>query len=206
MRYCPRNNLCDTDHVPSGKFIEYLISRPDVKDIWEAHVKHPFVEHVGNGSLPLQGFKAYLIQDYLFLVQYARTLALGAYKAKKTEDLFDAARYIKHLQVETEMHMAYCSEFGLSIDEIESCEEHSACTAYTRYLLEVGHCDDWIALQVALIPCMIGYKAIGKHLLESTSTIRAGNRYWKWIENYAGDEYSQATDVGSGRVSTDCKY
>ena len=192
-------SLLDTNYI-RGHLIHYLLERADVKDIWEAHVRHPFVNKVGDGSLPLEGFRRYLVQDYLFLVQYARAVALGAYKARETEDLFDAARYIKHLQVETQLHIAYCNEFGLSVEELKSSEEHPACTAYTRYLLEVGHSEDWLALQVALMPCMVGYQAIGKHLLESTSTVREGNRYWKWIVNYAGDEYNQATNIGSGRT------
>ena len=201
MRNCPSNDLLETNNGPSGSFVDYLLSRLDVRDIWESHIRHPFIGRIGDGSLPQEGFKRYLVQDYLFLVHYARIVALGAYKARRVEDLFNAARYIKHLQEETKLHIAYCSEFGLSKDEIESCEEHPACIAYTRYLLEVGYSEDWLALQVAVIPCMVGYKAIGKHLLESTSTVREGNRYWKWIENYAGDEYNQATDIGSGGFS-----
>lgn len=31
-------------------------------------MKHPFVMALGNGSLPLESFKGYIIQDYLYLV------------------------------------------------------------------------------------------------------------------------------------------
>ena len=29
-------------------------------------------------------------------------------------------------------------------------------------------------------------------------TLREGNRYWKWIENYVADDYTEAVRLGSG--------
>lgn len=53
----------------SGHFIEYLLGRPDVKAAWEAFMYHPFVMALGSGTLPLESFKGYIIQDYLYLVR-----------------------------------------------------------------------------------------------------------------------------------------
>lgn len=39
--------------------------------VWDRFVKHPFVMAMGNGSLPLESFKGYLVQDYLYLVGLA---------------------------------------------------------------------------------------------------------------------------------------
>lgn len=36
--------------------------------MWDAFVNHPFVMAMGNGTLPLESFKGYIIQDYLYLV------------------------------------------------------------------------------------------------------------------------------------------
>jgi thiaminase len=51
-----------------GHFIDYLLERPDVAPIWEKFVNHPFVLAMGDGTLPVESFKGYLIQDYLYLV------------------------------------------------------------------------------------------------------------------------------------------
>ncbi|RJE25800.1 hypothetical protein PHISCL_01846 [Aspergillus sclerotialis] len=72
-----------------------------------------------------------------------------------------------------------------------------ACTAYSRYILDIGQSDDWLALQVALAPCLIGYGAIARRLYTEKSTVREGNRYWKWIENYVADDYTEAVRLGS---------
>jgi hypothetical protein len=51
-----------------GRFIEYLLDRPDVQKAWQAHTEHAFVAALADGTLPVEAFKYYLIQDYLYLV------------------------------------------------------------------------------------------------------------------------------------------
>ena len=71
----------------SGHFIDYLLERPDVAPVWHQFVNHPFVLAMGDATLPLESFKGYLIQDYLYLVHFARANALASYKAKSLEDI-----------------------------------------------------------------------------------------------------------------------
>ena len=43
---------------------------------WAAYTWHPFVQGLSDGTLPLAAFRRYLIQDYLFLIHFARAKAL----------------------------------------------------------------------------------------------------------------------------------
>jgi hypothetical protein len=52
----------------SGRFIEYILQRPDVRDVWKSYTQHPFVQQLAWGTLPKELFKNYLVQDYLYLV------------------------------------------------------------------------------------------------------------------------------------------
>lgn len=104
------------------------------------------------------------------------------------------------LQEEIQLHIDFCKEYGLSVQDIEDEEEDQATTAYTRYVLDIGQSQDWLALQIALLPCLIGYGIIGKRLYEDPKTIRQGNRYWKWIENYVNEEYIEAMLRGSDLI------
>lgn len=54
---------------------------------------------------------------------------------------------------------------------------------------------------MALAPCLIGYGAIAKRLYSEKSTVRHGNLYWKWVENYVADDYTEAVRLGSGMSS-----
>ena len=40
-------------------------------DIWEGYLKHPFVRGIADGSLEIQKFRFYLLQDYVYLFDYA---------------------------------------------------------------------------------------------------------------------------------------
>lgn len=52
----------------SGNFIDYLLERDDVIPAWHDYTHHDFVERMGNGTLPVESYKRYMIQDYLYLV------------------------------------------------------------------------------------------------------------------------------------------
>jgi len=58
----------DVDFECRGRFVEYLLERQDVKGAWKEHTHHDFVAGLADGSLPVEAFKYYLVQDYLYLV------------------------------------------------------------------------------------------------------------------------------------------
>lgn len=65
-------------------------------------------------------------------------------------------------------------------------------------MLDIGQSEDWLALQMALAPCLLGYGAVAKMLHGDVKTKKEGNHYWNWIENYVADDYVQAVNTGSG--------
>lgn len=67
-----------------------------------------------------------------------------------------------------------------------------------RYVLDIGQSQDWLGLQVALTPCLLGYGALAKMLHGDSRSVREGNHYWNWVENYVADDYVQAVKTGSG--------
>ncbi|SPO02903.1 probable thiamin biosynthesis protein thi-4 [Cephalotrichum gorgonifer] len=203
----PLNHFHSSFRLPfsRGYFIEYLLSRPDVKPVWHEFVHHPFVMAMGNGKLPLESFKGYIIQDYLYLIHFARAHALAAYKATNSGNIIRSNEIVTHIFREIKLHIEYCKSFGISIDEIESTPEMQACTAYTRFLLDIGHSQDLLALQVALAPCTLGYGDVAKMLFHHPDTKRSdeGNTYWAWIENYVADDYTEAVRLASEQLETE---
>lgn len=51
-----------------GGFIAYLLDREDIQGPWKQYTEHEFVQKMARGTLPIENFKYYMIQDYLFLV------------------------------------------------------------------------------------------------------------------------------------------
>jgi thiaminase/transcriptional activator TenA len=157
---------------------------------WAAYVEHPFVAALAAGSLPEAAFRHYLVQDYKFLIHFARAYALAAYKADTLADIRAAAETLTALVgVEMEMHVDYCAGWGLDPAAMEAAPEDNACMAYTRYVLETGLRGDALDLHVAVIPCVAGYGEIGRRLAADPATRRDGNPYAAWIDLYSGDDY-----------------
>lgn len=71
----------------SGRFIDYLMDRDDVRPAWHGYTHHEFTQKMGDGTLPPETFKYYMIQDYLYLIHFARANALAGYKAKTLDDI-----------------------------------------------------------------------------------------------------------------------
>ncbi|KAF4471420.1 hydroxymethylpyrimidine phosphomethylpyrimidine kinase 2 [Fusarium albosuccineum] len=201
----PLNHFHSTYTLPfaPGYFIEWLLERPDVRKVWDEFVYHPFVMAMGDGTLPLESFKGYIIQDYLYLIHFSRANALAAYKAQGIEEISRSTEIVQHIMHELKLHTSYCESFGISVAEIHATEEKQACTAYTRYVLDIGQNGDWLGLQMALSPCLLGYGAAAKMLHDHEKTLRENNTYWAWIKNYNEDDYVRAVRLGSGKPCVD---
>lgn len=159
---------------------------------WQAYTQHEFVRMLGDGSLPEKAFQTYLVQDYLFLIQFARAHALAIYKSRTLEDMRAASAGVSAiLDVEMDLHVQLCAKWGLSADDLENAVEAVQTIAYTRFVLEAGHAGDILDLMVALAPCMIGYGEIANNLVAEWGTPGPGHPYRSWIDDYSGDAYQQ---------------
>ena len=168
----------------------YAKLRDACMEDWTAYIDHSFVRGIADGTLPVTSFRHYLIQDYLFLIQFARAYGLAAYKAQDLNDIRDAAECIRVItEVEMGLHIDFCRGWGISEDDMRCADEAEDTMAYTRYVLERGLSGDLLDLHVALAPCMFGYAVIGKKLMESADTKLTDNPYRPWIEMYASDEF-----------------
>lgn len=157
---------------------------------WRAYTAHRFTEAMGDGTLPEPAFRTYLVQDYLFLIEFARAYALSVYKAPGLADMRSgAAGLAAILDVEMELHVKLCAGWGLSSKDLEATRPAPATLAYTRYVLDTGMRGDLLALKVALAPCVIGYAEIASRLKEKAGPTIESNPYRSWIEEYAGEAY-----------------
>ncbi|KZM49835.1 thiaminase II [Labrenzia sp. OB1] len=163
--------------------------KADAAPQWAAYTNHDFVKQLGNASLPQDCFRHYLVQDYLFLIQFARAYALGVYKSPTLDDMRQSLEGVKAiLDMELDLHVGLCGSWGMSRADIEKAPEDTPTMAYTRFVLDAGMSGDLLDLQAALAPCVIGYAEIGARL-RGEGADHAENPYRLWIGEYAGDAY-----------------
>ncbi|EJD48646.1 thiamin biosynthesis protein [Auricularia subglabra TFB-10046 SS5] len=168
---------------------------------WAAYVKHPFVQQLGKGTLPLENFKHFIIQDWHYLRYYARANGLLAAKSHSFAGMSAAALTIQAIVSEKSTHEELCAAYGVSQEVLRSTPESPATAAYGGYLLDVALTGDAGAVLVVLGSCLVGYGEVGLWLVnqakEGKSSIKVdGNPYQRWIEDYAGDVYQKAVTVG----------
>lgn len=168
--------------------------------LWQRVHAHPFVQGMADGSLPVESFRFYMVQDYLFLVEFCRVLALGA---AKSDDLETMGRFAEllHATLHTEMalHRAYAARFGIDEAELEAAEPASTTHAYTRHLLHAAEAGTLGELAAALLPCQWGYAEIGQ-ALDRTAPRPHHALYGEWIAAYASPEFGALAEWLRGLV------
>jgi len=170
------------------RFTERLRQR--AAGIWDAQFQHPFVRGIGDGTLQLDKFKFWLRQDYVFLTEYARLLALAAARSPDLTTMIRFATLLKET-VETEMnlHRNYAAEFHISPEDLERESPAPTTRAYTDFLLRVATMGDFEELAAALLPCMWAFSEIGQHL--TVQSRPSDERYAKWIAMYSSPEFAE---------------
>jgi thiaminase/transcriptional activator TenA len=160
------------------------------KDHWRAYVGHEFVLQLAAGVLPEPCFRRYLIQDYLFLIHFARAWGLAIYKSDTLTEMRRAQRLVAAtLDVEIGLHIDYCRGWGLSERVMAAEPEAPETIAYTRFVLDRGVAGDRLDLETALAPCIVGYAVIAAERMVDPATRLERNRYREWLEMYAGADY-----------------
>ena len=178
--------------MPGSEFTNGL--RAKAAEIWKREVEHPFVRGLGDGSLPLDRFRFYLEQDYLFLIEYCRVFALASAKARDLETMTLFAGLLEDtLKVEMQLHRDYCRRLGIAESALEAARPAPATHAYTRHLLSAAYAGSIAEVVAAVLPCQLGYAEIATALARAGRG--GGNSFYKeWIDTYTAREFVEGAE------------
>jgi thiaminase/transcriptional activator TenA len=148
----------------------------------------PFVTALGDGTLPLDRFVGYMVQDAHYLREYARVLATCAARADEVADLaFFARGAITAVEVEAALHARRAEG---AVDPGPS----PACTAYTSFLLATAQTGDYAELVAAVLPCYWLYADVGTVLADRAAAL-TDHPYGDWIGMYSDPAFAAATET-----------
>lgn len=160
--------------------------------IWNKALRHPFVLGIGDGSLPIEKFRFYMCQDYVFLIEYSRVLALAAAKAADLDGMLPFARLLDAtLNQEMALHREFAADCGISAQRLAATRPAPTTHAYTNHLLRVASLGDVAEIVCALLPCQWGYSEIGQLLLQRGKPATPA-AYGRWIDMYASAEFAES--------------
>ena len=170
------------------------ILRDRAATIWEQEHRHPFVVELGEGTLPLGKFQWYMKQDYLYLIDFSRVIALAVAKADTLEDMGWFARLLHEtLNTEMSLHVSFCEDFGISEDELLATRLSPTTLAYTDHMLSNAHSGTIAEVAATLLPCSWGYAEIGQ-VLEARGKPMDQPLYCRWIEMYSSPEFGELAE------------
>lgn len=149
----------------------------DSADIAANVLVHPFVQGIGDGSLPRELFAGYLAQDAFFLESFARAYALALARSPDTSTLLTLADLLAGVRQELGLHASYAGSWGIDMAGVQPL---SATSAYTEFLLATVCTQELGVIYAAMTPCMRLYAWLGTSL----DADRAGP-YAQWVQTYA---------------------
>jgi len=150
----------------------------------------PFNTELAAGTLPRDKFQFYIVQDSLYLDQYARALSIAAARGPDGATLRAFSNYaIGAIVVEQALHERYLTEFGVDPATIAMARPSPDCLGYTSFLMASAYHEPWEVLVAALLPCFWLYWDVGTTIAK---TAAPDNPYRAWIETYADDGFGDA--------------
>jgi len=150
---------------------------------------HDFLQGLSRGTLPREAFGYFIIQDTLYLRDYARALSLLAAKAPTGAASTLAAHASAAVATELELHPSLLHAAGIDPGLLNSTPKSPATTAYTSYLLAVCHQRPFHEGLAAVLPCYWIYEQVGRALQQDGSSDPV---YARWIDAYAAPGFAQS--------------
>lgn len=158
--------------------------------VWEKCLNHPFVRGIGDGTLDVEKFRYFMLQDYLYLFDYARVFALGVVKARDPELMRSFAKNVEAiLNGEMIIHRAYMKRLGITEEQVFAVSPALDNLSYTNYMLSVASTGTPVEIVASILACSWSYAEIGQALKKIPGALDHPF-YGEWIQGYAGADYA----------------
>ena len=159
--------------------------------IWDGYHSHPFVRGIADGSLETEKFRYYLVQDYLYLFDYARVFAQGVVKARHPAHMRAFARYVHQiLDGEMNIHKAYMARLGIAPETAETAVPALDNLSYTGYMRAVAAEEGPAEILAAILSCAVSYEHIARRIVQEYPNAAEHPFYGEWVAGYASDSYA----------------
>lgn len=160
--------------------------------LWEKNLEHPFVKGLADGSLPLKNFQFFMLQDHLYLMQYAKVFALGVLKSREESDMrIFSDLIVATLDTENAIHQSYLRRLGITKEMIRNAKPSIVTDSYTNYMISIAEKEGLGELMAAVLSCSWSYKIIGDWM-EKIPGAKEQEFYGDWVSMYMSEGYRAA--------------
>ncbi|HEY7322667.1 MAG TPA: thiaminase II [Candidatus Binatia bacterium] len=168
------------------KFSTQLRRRAEL--IWRAIESHAFLRELQAGTLPMNRFTYFILQDYVYLLDFAQVLCQGGARSPNLETLALFARHaLGAVEVERSFHTSFGKSLGLSREQLDRIPKGPITQAYINHLQSVARSGSLGELVGAVLPCYWIYGEVGRRLYKKRPS--KPKIYRAWIETYASESF-----------------
>ena len=156
--------------------------RHTYQTLWQQMVTHPFVVEMGEGTLPVEKFRAYFLQDYVFVRDLVAMTAMGIAKAPSMLAAGMLHQFLSGiLNPENDLFVRAFAALGASEAEYTAASAAPGTQAFGDFLVRTGLEGSFSDIVTIL------YVTEGTYLDWGTRLIAAGKRpdqpiYREWID------------------------
>ena len=116
-------------------FVDALVQ--ESLPIWQQCLDSDFLRGLEAGTLDEDCFKGYIVDDSLYLREYARVFAWGMTKAQTMAAMRNYYSLLSFVNENEDVaRLQYLKRYGLTDDDIQSLPQRPANRAYTDYMIE----------------------------------------------------------------------
>jgi len=171
--------------------------------IWEECAATPFVQEVQTGKLPLEKFKRYMIQDSIYLKNYARIYGKAIFHADTLREIqlyYSMLNFVN--DTESEVRLDYLKQFCMTDNDIELIAPLPENQNYIDFMFEIASHGKNEEILMAVLPCMLSYSYIFRKLAAVPTSRQS--RYWDFIKDYADEQYAESCKEWSAFAEHKC--
>ena len=168
--------------------------RGEAEPIWSRTFAQPFLREIKDGSLPLEKFRYYLAQDYLYLEGFAQTVAFALAKAPDSRALEELSRRVL-TSMERPLHHKLLAQVGVTLEEIHRGGRSPTNTAYVNHMLKTAALHGLGPSAAALLPCPWTYNELKNAIGASEHPL-----YSQWASFYVVGLLQESVDAWRGFV------
>ena len=172
-------------------FVQQLVQ--ESLPVWEKCLHSEFLTHLADGTLDEACFKGYIVEDSLYLREYAKVFAWGMTKAKDMQTIRTYYSLLSFVNESEDAERLRClRQFGLTDEGIQSLPLRPENRAYVDYMIDTArNSEDAAECMMACLPCMLSYGWIFQKMLDRSPAVR-DTLYGPLVQDYAGPGYADA--------------
>lgn len=161
--------------------------------VWDKCANHPFIVELCDGTLDSEKIKKYMVEDSIYLREYAKCFSYGIINSKTLKDIkmfYSMMSYINENEGST--RLKYLKMFNLNDEMLNDYVPEDGCSDYYNFMIEMSK-KDKLSCMMATLPCMLSYKYIFEKMLKENK-INKDSKYIDIINDYLSDYYSVVCD------------